>query len=1093
MSGLFRTAAGSSSSTRVTTTAAPATAAPATAAPATATIAAAVATALALLATAAIALSPGSATAAAPGAELVYGLTGDDQLVSFRADAPGALLATLAITGTDGADVLGIDQRPDTGELLALARKGQSVTVFTVDPDTGTATRLVDVDRPLPEERLTADVDPVTDRLRIVVDGKQSLSVDLGTGATRVDPDLTYAAGDPAAGQAPNIAAIGHSGNRSGSQGSLLAGLDLTRATTVYGGRTDGVLRTLGPLGVEGVTAAALDVAESSSAYALLTTSAGTGFYGINGETGEAVSRGALPLVVQDLAVADPVVTAPRFSVYEGQLASMTVLRRGDAADPLTVDLELKDGFAGTAGSDAPPTRMTVHFAAGERSRSVDVVTTQDDYTEGGEGLSIALSNPSVGTVGRLGVLGIFDDSPPNGAENGRAYGLLPATEGLPDALLSFDVNNRGAVGEEVAVRGTTEPLVGIDVRPKTGVLYGVGAPGNGRPGVLYAIGPDGQATRVGALPALRGEHFGLDADPVADVLALVSDTGQRLRIDYATAATTVAPAPVYASDDPGAGTAPMLTALGYTGSTSGTPTVTTQYGIDIGRDVLVRRDGDLLRTVGPVGDTQASAGLDLTASGDSAFAILTRPDGPVLARIDLANGRTFVLGQLAAGSGGRRVMDLALISTAPSTMPPPPAPSPAPSPSGSASATPTAGTSAPPAASPTGSASPSPSTSRSPSPSPSATAAPSGRFFPLRPARILDTRRAPNTAVTAGTDRRVQVTGQGGVPTSGVGALILNVTVTLGSERGDLQVYPTGQRPEARTSNLNFAAGQTVPVQVQTGVGTGGAVQVSVNTGSADVIVDVLGWYGDGSSADRGEGFTPLAPQRLLDTRAAGNSPVREGADTVVQVTGRVGVPADATAVAVNATLLGTPGNADLQVFPTGDRPAQRTSNINVGRGDTRANAVVTELGSGGRLSLSISRASASVVLDVVGYYSPGSGGRFVPVQPQRILDTRTSADRPAVAASRTIAVRGRGGVPAEASAAVLSVTATGAGQSLDLQLFPTDQRPRQRTSTLNLRPGEAVANLSATTLAADGSITASASRSAVQVILDVMGYFTG
>lgn len=75
-----------------------------------------------------------------------------------------------------------------------------------------------------------------------------------------------------------------------------------------------------------------------------------------------------------------------------------------------------------------------------------------------------------------------------------------------------------------------------------------------------------------------------------------------------------------------------------------------------------------------------------------------------------------------------------------------------------------------------------------------------------------------------------------------------------------------------------------------------------------------------------------------------------------------------------------------------------------------------------------------------------------------------------------------------------MLSVTATGAGQPLDLQLYPTDARPQQqqRTSTLNLRPGDAVANLSASALAADGSLTASASRDTVQLILDVTGFFT-
>ncbi len=322
---------------------------------------------------------------------------------------------------------------------------------------------------------------------------------------------------------------------------------------------------------------------------------------------------------------------------------------------------------------------------------------------------------------------------------------------------------------------------------------------------------------------------------------------------------------------------------------------------------------------------------------------------------------------------------------------------------------------------------------------------------------------------------------------------MVLNVTVTQGSLRGDLQVYPTGQRPAVRTSNLNFFAGQTVPVQVQLGVGTGGQVNVSVNTGNVHVIVDVFGYYGDATDTLPGSGYTANQPQRLLDTRT-NNNPVVAGNDQQIQVTGNAGVPANATAVAFNATLLGTPANADLQIYPVGNRPAQRTSNLNIARGLTKANAVVTALGSNGQVGLSISQNRASVVLDVLGYYSADSLGRFVPLQPQRIFDTRNAGDAPAVraGADRRVVVRGQGGVPANATAAVLSVTSTGAGASLDLQVFPTGNRPAQRTSTLNLRQGEAVANLAVATLGANGDITLSVSTSSAQVILDVVGYIT-
>jgi hypothetical protein len=374
------------------------------------------------------------------------------------------------------------------------------------------------------------------------------------------------------------------------------------------------------------------------------------------------------------------------------------------------------------------------------------------------------------------------------------------------------------------------------------------------------------------------------------------------------------------------------------------------------------------------------------------------------------------------------------------------------------------------------------------------------GRLQPVTPGRLLDTRERGGP-VQAGEDRRLRVLGQRGVPESGVQAVVLNVTVTQGSQRADLQVYPVGQRPLQRTSNLNWLPGQTVAVQVQTGVGTDGQVAFSVGTGSAHVVVDVFGWYGDGSAgtgSDAGSGYQALTPTRLLDTREDGGA-VEAAAPRTVPVAGQAGVPEDATAVMLNATLLGTPANADLQVFPTGQRPVQRTSNLNVSRGQTRANAVLAPLGEGGSVGLSVSQHSGHVVLDVLGWFSPQGTGRFVSLAPARVLDTRVDPEgtrtRPAPVSAdrdRREIVANTGGVPRNADAAVLSVTATGASDPLDVQLYPTGDRPERRTSTLNLQPGTAVPNAAVAPLGIGGEIGISVSQGSAHVVLDVVGYHT-
>ena len=115
-------------------------------------------------------------------------------------------------------------------------------------------------------------------------------------------------------------------------------------------------------------------------------------------------------------------------------------------------------------------------------------------------------------------------------------------------------------------------------------------------------------------------------------------------------------------------------------------------------------------------------------------------------------------------------------------------------------------------------------------------------RFAPVAPARILDTRSTqklgPNQSMA------VAIAGNGPIPNAGVLAVVLNVTVTGASTSSYLTAWPDGdQRPLA--SDLNFAAGQTIPNMVVVKVGSNGNIDVYNAAGSADVVIDVMGWYG--------------------------------------------------------------------------------------------------------------------------------------------------------------------------------------------------------------------------------------------------------
>jgi len=105
-----------------------------------------------------------------------------------------------------------------------------------------------------------------------------------------------------------------------------------------------------------------------------------------------------------------------------------------------------------------------------------------------------------------------------------------------------------------------------------------------------------------------------------------------------------------------------------------------------------------------------------------------------------------------------------------------------------------------------------------------SVSASSGGRYFPLTPARILDTRiglGAQAGRVQGGTTLDLTVVGNGAVP-AGATAVVLNITVTGSSAAGYLTVFSAGGTAPL-ASNLNFTAGQTVPNLVEVGLSPSG------------------------------------------------------------------------------------------------------------------------------------------------------------------------------------------------------------------------------------------------------------------------------
>jgi len=119
-------------------------------------------------------------------------------------------------------------------------------------------------------------------------------------------------------------------------------------------------------------------------------------------------------------------------------------------------------------------------------------------------------------------------------------------------------------------------------------------------------------------------------------------------------------------------------------------------------------------------------------------------------------------------------------------------------------------------------------------------------------PARILDTRAGQNTVdgrfvaigpATAGQVLRIPVLGRAGVPSTGVGAVSINVTAVSPTADGNLTIFPSGYT-QPPTSNVNFRVGQVVPNAVVAKVGTDGTISIFNSAGNTHIIVDINGWF---------------------------------------------------------------------------------------------------------------------------------------------------------------------------------------------------------------------------------------------------------
>jgi len=373
-------------------------------------------------------------------------------------------------------------------------------------------------------------------------------------------------------------------------------------------------------------------------------------------------------------------------------------------------------------------------------------------------------------------------------------------------------------------------------------------------------------------------------------------------------------------------------------------------------------------------------------------------------------------------------------------------------------------------------------------------------------PLRILETRTDQASGQigytgakpSAGQTVELKVTGVGTPPVpDDATTVMINVTSINAASDGFVTVFPCGS-PKPLAASFNPIAGVITHNLVAAQVGAGGKVCI-YTSGSTDLVADLSGYHPYGSS------YVPKVPERFLETRTdqAGGQKGYSGAKPTAGQTitldvtgiGTTNVPNDAKAVLLNVAAVNSSSAGFITAFACGStRPL--AASLSTTPGLVRANLVAAPVGTGGNVCIYTSQ-SSDLIVDIEGYV-PGTS-QYVPVAPQRVLETRESegqigysASMPRAGQTTEVKVTGVGtaAIPADAGAVFLNVSVVNSASNGFITVFPCGTT-RPLAANLNLT-GETKTNLVAAKIG-DGGRVCIYSSQPTDLTADVAGYFPG
>jgi hypothetical protein len=251
----------------------------------------------------------------------VWALDASNKLISFKAAETDKISAPKAVTGLQAAEKLvGIDFRPASGQLYALAVNGALGRMYTINPQTGAASP-VGTGFPMPQsagagvgKNYGFDFNPTVDRIRVVADARDNFRAHPETGAAVSPADFALS-------QGAMITGVAYDRNFGGAKVTTLYGIDPNTDQLVTIGGIDsapspngGVTRVVGPLGVNASNDVGFDISigPEGVAFALLTVNNQPGLYSIYLPSG-------LATLVKTLKVTTPILDIAIAPVGAGQ------------------------------------------------------------------------------------------------------------------------------------------------------------------------------------------------------------------------------------------------------------------------------------------------------------------------------------------------------------------------------------------------------------------------------------------------------------------------------------------------------------------------------------------------------------------------------------------------------------------------------------------------------------------------------------------------------------------------------------------------------------------------------------------------------